>query len=119
MTIYNGFRCSLWLTYGNLQQDNSIVLVNTIGSTLFFVYSLVYYVFTVNKILLLKQFLIAGSVLLGSLGYAIYETDEEMAKQTIGIFISVIFINTQKFTILNYGQVSFAVRSLCSSLLRR
>lgn len=77
-------RCSLWLTYGNLTNDNSICLVNTIGSMLFFFYTLVYYVFTVNKILLLKQFVIACCVLLCGLIYTNYETDAETAKQTIG-----------------------------------
>lgn len=45
---------------------------------------MVYYVFTVNKTLVLKQFALAGLVLLASLVYTHYETDLADAKQSIG-----------------------------------
>nr|AAD03390.1 saliva [Drosophila melanogaster] len=48
--------CSFWLRYGVLTNEQSIVLVNIIGSTLFLVYTLIYYVFTVNKRACVKQF---------------------------------------------------------------
>jgi len=44
------------LRYGVLTNEQSVVLVNIIGSTLFLVYTLIYYVFTVNKRACVKQF---------------------------------------------------------------
>ncbi|KAI8035780.1 sugar transporter SWEET1 [Drosophila gunungcola] len=55
--------CSFWLRYGVLTNEQSIVLVNIIGSTLFLVYTLIYYVFTVNKRACVKQFGFALTVL--------------------------------------------------------
>ncbi|KAH8394771.1 hypothetical protein KR222_005151, partial [Zaprionus bogoriensis] len=57
--------CSFWLRYGVLTNEQSIVMVNIIGSTLFLVYTLVYYVFTVNKRSYVKQFAIVLALLVG------------------------------------------------------
>lgn len=76
--------CSLWLCYARLTQDASIHLVNAIGSTLFFLYTLVYYVFTVNKVALLKQFVLALLVLVLCTGYIQTADSVDEAKETVG-----------------------------------
>lgn len=67
-----------------MTNDPSIHLVNVIGSTLFFLYTLVYYVFTVNKTALLKQFSLALLVLMLCIVY-IHSTDNVAeAKVAVG-----------------------------------
>ncbi|CAH1110595.1 unnamed protein product [Psylliodes chrysocephalus] len=47
---------SLWLRYGFLIQDSSIILVNTVGSTLFFAYVITFYLYSINKTTVVRQF---------------------------------------------------------------
>lgn len=42
-------RCSLWLKYGLLAKENLLILVNTIGATLFLCYVVVFWRFAINK----------------------------------------------------------------------
>ncbi|CAG9860465.1 unnamed protein product [Phyllotreta striolata] len=49
--------CSLWLRYGFLIDDSSIILVNTIGATLFFAYVVTFYWYTLNKTIIVRQFM--------------------------------------------------------------
>lgn len=84
--------CCLWLNYGRLNNDHSVTLVNVIGSTLFLCYTVVYYVFTVNKTTLLKQFSMAWFVLLMSIAYIQYEDDHEQAVQATGILCFVVTV---------------------------
>ncbi|KAG4071453.1 hypothetical protein HA402_011607 [Bradysia odoriphaga] len=86
--------CSLWLTYGKLTNERSVVIVNTIGSMLFLLYTVIYYVFTVSKSSFLKQFFLALLTLLLTLGYVQYETDFDQARQVMGLLccsVSVLF----------------------------
>ncbi|CAG9834838.1 unnamed protein product [Diabrotica balteata] len=48
---------SLWLRYGFLINDSSIILVNTVGATLFFAYVLTFYLYSINKTAIVRQFL--------------------------------------------------------------
>ncbi|ALC42194.1 slv [Drosophila busckii] len=57
--------CSFWLRYGVLTNEQSVVTVNIIGSTLFLIYTMIYYVFTVNKRGYVKQFGIVLAILIG------------------------------------------------------
>lgn len=59
------YSCSFWLRYGILTNEQSIVMVNIIGATLFLIYTLVYYVFTVNKRAYVKQFAVVLTLLIG------------------------------------------------------
>lgn len=52
-----------------LSDERSVVLVNTIGVTLFLIYTLIYYVFTVNKNAYVKQFLFVLTALFGIVFY--------------------------------------------------
>lgn len=74
----------MWLTYGKLTNERSVVIVNTIGSMLFLLYTLVYYVFTVTKSSFLKQFFMALLSLLLTIGYVQFETDLDKAVQMMG-----------------------------------
>lgn len=83
-------RCSLWLTYGKLTNERSVVIVNTVGSMLFLLYTVVYYVFTVSKSSFLKQFSVSLMTLLFTIGYVQYETDLDKAIQTMGMLHEII-----------------------------
>lgn len=62
----------------------SIRIVNSIGSTLFFTYTLVYYVFTVNKTAVLKMFALALTVILLCVGYIHSTENVDDAKESVG-----------------------------------
>ncbi|XP_068143792.1 sugar transporter SWEET1 isoform X1 [Drosophila tropicalis] len=61
--------CSFWLRYGVLTNEQSVVLVNVIGATLFLGYILTFYVFTVNKRCYVKQFAFVLLILIGVIWY--------------------------------------------------
>lgn len=42
---------SLWLRYGFLIQDRSLILVNTVGATLFFAYIVTFYLYSIKKVI--------------------------------------------------------------------
>lgn len=42
--------CSLWLRYGFLIHENSIILVNTIGATLHLAYVVTFYAYSIKKV---------------------------------------------------------------------
>jgi len=54
-------------------------MVNIIGSTLFLIYTLVYYVFTVNKRAYVKQFALVLAILIGVIVYTNSLQDEPYA----------------------------------------
>lgn len=41
---------SLWLRYGFLIEDRSLILVNTVGATLFFAYVVTFYIYSIKKV---------------------------------------------------------------------
>ncbi|CAH1154120.1 unnamed protein product [Phaedon cochleariae] len=47
---------SLWLRYGFLIQDRSLILVNTVGATLFFAYVVTFYLYSIKKTIVVRQF---------------------------------------------------------------
>lgn len=53
------YRCSLWLLYGILINDKSVITVNMFGSSLQFFYAFTFYIYTVKKNLIVKQMLAA------------------------------------------------------------
>lgn len=79
------FRCSLWLRYGILTNENIVIYVNIVGVVLMFGYSLCYFVFTISKKAFAKQFV--GAVL--ALCFSVYltmvpEDDPKTAIDTLG-----------------------------------
>lgn len=86
--------CSLWLKYGLLSEEHTIIFVNTIGSALFLSYVIVYFTFSVNKRIVVRQFLIVSCFILGCTVYTKYEQDAEEALRVIGLIcccVGVLF----------------------------
>lgn len=89
------FSCILWLKYGSLRNEDSVVLVNSIGALLFFTYTVVFYVFTVNKTIILRQFATVVIFIISVVSYCNYENDAKHASNTVGIiccFVTIVFI---------------------------
>lgn len=92
---------TLWLRYGFLIQDHSLILVNTVGSTLHLAYIVTFYVYSIKKVfieynyfnflnlimfqsVILRQFLGCLLILAVSITYSIYERDREICAKYIG-----------------------------------
>lgn len=78
-------RCSLWLKYGILANETTVVFVNCVGSTLYFSYFIVFWMFTVNTGPIYRQFFGALLVLGLTLSYTdYYEIDRSEAVEIVG-----------------------------------
>jgi len=84
--------CSFWLRYGIFTSEKSIILVNIIGSSLFFLYSLVYFVFTVNKKSYIKQSGIILAILLGVIFYTNSIEELTQAVHVMGLVCCVVTV---------------------------
>lgn len=79
------FRCSLWLKYGILANETTVILVNTVGATMFFCYFVVFWMFTVNSGPIYRQFFGAILVLGLTLSYTdYYEINTDEAIKVVG-----------------------------------
>lgn len=79
------YRCSLWLKYGILADETTVILVNTVGSTLFLGYFVVFWMFTVNTSAIYRQFFGALLVLGLTLSYTdYYEVNHTKAVEVVG-----------------------------------
>lgn len=59
LSFLSGFlSVSLWLRYGFLIHDTSIILVNTVGATLFFSYVCVFFIYSIKKVSACKVFMV-------------------------------------------------------------
>lgn len=85
------FRCSLWLRYAFLTREQSVILVNTIGATLQLAYIVTFYVYTINKTSVMRQFLATLLLIITSLVYAEYEKNAEKVVKVMGKNNSVLF----------------------------
>lgn len=87
----------MWLKYGLLTNENSIVLVNSIGAVLFFIYTIIYYIFTVNKTSMLRQVFLTMLVILGVI---IYTNQDDNYVRSSFVLGDYALINYFKETIL-------------------
>nr|XP_036223805.1 sugar transporter SWEET1 isoform X2 [Bactrocera oleae] len=72
---------SFWLRYGMLTDERSVILVNIIGSFLFLCYTMIFYIFSVNKKSYMRQFGIVLCILFGVWYYTnLVETEEEKVR---------------------------------------
>lgn len=79
------YRCSLWLKYGILANETTVILVNAVGSTLFFCYFIVFWMFSVNTSAIYRQFFSAILVLGLVLSYTEYfEENRAEAIEVVG-----------------------------------
>lgn len=90
-------RCSLWLKYAVLSEEKAVIIVNSIGATLFFIYVLVFWVYTINKRAICRQLLCVFLVLGLTIAYTQwYEKDTKEAIEVVGnehfLFLSIFRI---------------------------
>uniref|UniRef100_T1JAX8 Sugar transporter SWEET n=1 Tax=Strigamia maritima TaxID=126957 RepID=T1JAX8_STRMM len=87
--------CSLWLKYGILQRDRTLMTVNSVGLFLQIIYAVFYYWYSSNKSYIKKMFLVTALILFPILLYLKYfATDLIVATQTSGLVAccaSIIF----------------------------
>ncbi|XP_021927441.1 sugar transporter SWEET1, partial [Zootermopsis nevadensis] len=89
----SGFLSScIWLRYGFLLQDPSLIIVNTIGTSLQLAYVVTFYFYTIAKSVVVKQMLGVTAVLLALLSYTQYETDLNQAKTLVGFVASLMTV---------------------------
>lgn len=78
-------RCSLWLKYGFLANENLLIFVNSIGATLFMCYVIVFWRFTINKRSTCRQLFSVLLVLSITITYTEwYEVNRTEAIEVIG-----------------------------------
>ncbi|KAK4875208.1 hypothetical protein RN001_011630 [Aquatica leii] len=83
---------SLWLRYGFLIGDHSLILVNTVGATLHFSYAVVFYLYSIKKTVILRQFFGSIGILLTILAYSVYESNKEVSIKYVGFLCCVMTI---------------------------
>ncbi|XP_058797305.1 sugar transporter SWEET1-like isoform X2 [Phymastichus coffea] len=72
--------CSLWLLYGILIQDKSVMIVNIFGSSLQFFYAFTFYTYTIHKKVIVKQMF--SAILFINLMYLYWFVSEDVALVT-------------------------------------
>lgn len=75
---------SLWLRYGFLIEEPSLILVNTIGATLHFSYAVVFYMYSIKKSTILRQFFSSLIALLLIIAYSSYESNKDYGIKYVG-----------------------------------
>ena len=95
--------CSLWLRYGMLTTENTVILVNAIGVFLFSLYCITYYVFTVNKKRVSHQLLLVVLMITFAITYSKFEPNDLQASRLIGKPSSyhTFFIAIHKFSYIS------------------
>lgn len=79
------FRCSLWLRYGFLANEEAVIIVNTVGSTLFLAYSVVFWMYASNIRTIYRQFFLALVVMCVTFTYTDwYEVNRSEAIEVVG-----------------------------------
>lgn len=93
LPFISGFlSCVLWLKYGLVTGEESVVLVNSIGAVLFFIYTVVYFLLTINKRLTLRQFGGACFIIVGICVFTNLSTDYTSVSLVLGILCCVVTI---------------------------
>ncbi|XP_052897067.1 sugar transporter SWEET1 isoform X1 [Anopheles moucheti] len=76
--------CFMWLKYGVLTEESTLILVNFIGSALFFSYAVVFFIFCVNKREVIRQMMLISCIILSATFYTMFESDVEKSIRIIG-----------------------------------
>ncbi|XP_041977641.1 sugar transporter SWEET1 [Aricia agestis] len=74
----------IWLLYGLAKHNNKIIMVNTIGVTLMFFYTIIFYIFTIKKSSVLKQFLAVLVMYIFVIFYNSAEEDKYLLTNRLG-----------------------------------
>ncbi|XP_023723088.1 sugar transporter SWEET1 isoform X2 [Cryptotermes secundus] len=89
----SGFLSScIWLRYGFLLQDPSLIVVNTIGASLQLAYVVTFYFYTITKSVVVKQMLAVTAGVVVLLCYTQYDTDMDRTKTHVGFIASLVTI---------------------------
>ncbi|KAI4460535.1 rag1-activating protein 1 [Holotrichia oblita] len=95
---------SLWLRYGMLIDDFSLIFVNTIGSLLFLGYTVVFYYYSIKRSMIVKQFTGCMLLLMIAIIYSAWSEDEVTVRKRIGTLccvITVIFFAAPLTTVIH------------------
>lgn len=104
-------RCSLWLKYGTLANETTVILVNTVGATLYLSYFIIFWMFTINTRAIYRQFfsaILALGLVLSYTGY--YEENRAAAIEVVGEFLNEFFSSFNLLLFLHY-QLIFVISS--------
>ncbi|XP_044733127.1 sugar transporter SWEET1 [Chrysoperla carnea] len=97
--------CSLWLRYGFLINEESMILVNTIGGTLFLAYCMTYLFYSIKKSVVARQIFGVLCILIICIGYTTFiEEKHEIAVFRMGVLCcttTVIFIAAPLATLMH------------------
>ncbi|XP_064212766.1 sugar transporter SWEET1 isoform X2 [Tribolium castaneum] len=99
---------SLWLRYGFFIEDHSIILVNTIGVSLFFAYIVTFFMYSIKKSSVLRQVAACASILIATLVYIQHKENFEEAKDSLGIvccFVTILFFAAPLASLLHVVKV--------------
>ncbi|XP_046391127.1 sugar transporter SWEET1 [Ischnura elegans] len=77
--------CSLWLRYGCLIEDVSLIVVNCVGAFLQLSYVFIYLLYSPKKTTILRQLGAVTLVLFLTLAYVHYESDPHIARTRMGL----------------------------------
>jgi solute carrier family 50 protein (sugar transporter) len=83
---------SLWLRYGFFINERSIILVNTIGASLFFAYVITFFIYSIKKSIVIRQGVSCCFLLVATLLYVENKENFEEAKKCLGIVCCVVTI---------------------------
>lgn len=99
---------SLWLRYGFLIQDTSLILVNTIGVSLFFSYVIVFFLYSIKKTHVLRTLLV-GLLILIIILMKLHRTDDiEAARTNLGqicVVVTILFFAAPFVSLLHVMKV--------------
>ncbi|XP_058054695.1 sugar transporter SWEET1 [Anopheles bellator] len=86
--------CFTWLKYGVLTKEDTLILVNFIGSALFLIYTVIFFLFCVSKRQVVRQIMVISCVILSATIYTTFSSDLERSIRVIGLLcccLAVIF----------------------------
>ncbi|CAH0554594.1 unnamed protein product [Brassicogethes aeneus] len=83
---------ALWLRYGFLIEDKSIIFVNAVGSLLFIAYVVVFYLYSIKTEYIIRQIITCGLILLATLLYVKNASNLEEAQNHLGLICTGVTI---------------------------
>ncbi|GJQ87327.1 hypothetical protein Trydic_g17375 [Trypoxylus dichotomus] len=83
---------TLWFRYGLLIDDFSLIFVNTVGSLLFLSYVVLFYCYTLKKVVVVKQFTGCTFFLVVAVLYSICDEDILIVRRNIGTVCCVVTV---------------------------
>ncbi|XP_022117103.2 sugar transporter SWEET1 [Pieris rapae] len=79
------FSCSIWLLYGLTKEDGNMILVNVVGVVFMVAYTIVFYLYTFKKSVVLRQAYITVGSCMFMIWYVNIEEDSELLLNRLGL----------------------------------